>query len=118
MLDKIPADPAKPRGRQRHPRPSRLDAADPLLTAHESAAEAGCSIAAWWRGVRAEYLPAPYYVAPTLPRWRRSEIKAAVEALRARPSEAVAARRAAKLAREVVARTANTEPNGPDRQAL
>jgi predicted DNA-binding transcriptional regulator AlpA len=100
MSDEIPSDPLNSRGRPKHPRPSRLSCEDPLLTAHESAAEAGCSIAAWWRGVRAEYFPLPYYVAPTLPRWRRSEIRAAIAKLRRRPAEAVAQRRADKLARD------------------
>ncbi len=55
---------------------------DPLLAARESAMEAGQSISSFWRNVRAGRLPQPIYVSPRCPRWRRSEILAALEALR------------------------------------
>src|SRR5271168_1698704 len=90
---------SKPRGRPRHPRPNRLETADPLLTAHEAAAEVGSSIASWWRGVAAERWPKPLYPSPQSPRWRRSEIFAALEKTRALPSEAVAERVAARNAK-------------------
>lgn len=71
---------------------------DPALTAPEGADLVGLSIAAFWRGVASGRLPAPVYPAPKAPRWRRSELLAALEVTRALPREAMAARRAAKLA--------------------
>lgn len=71
---------------------------DPFLTAPEAAESVGLSIAAFWRGVASGRLPAPVYPAPKAPRWRRSELLAALEATRALPREAMAQRRAAKLA--------------------
>ena len=55
---------------------------DPLLTAREAAAERSQSLSTFWRDVRAGRLPAAIYVSPRCPRWRRSEILAALEALR------------------------------------
>jgi predicted DNA-binding transcriptional regulator AlpA len=71
-----------------------------MLTAETAAAEVGLSLPAFWRGVAAGRLPAPLYPAPRAPRWRRSELHAALEATRALPAEAKAARRAARLAAE------------------
>jgi predicted DNA-binding transcriptional regulator AlpA len=56
---------------------------DPLLTAREAAAERGQALSTFWRDVRAGRIPAAIYVSPRCPRWRRSEILAALEALRA-----------------------------------
>jgi len=56
---------------------------DPLLTAAEAAAERGQAISTFWRDVRAGRVPPAYYVSPRCPRWRRSEIRAALEACRA-----------------------------------
>jgi predicted DNA-binding transcriptional regulator AlpA len=56
---------------------------DPLLDARESAAETGRGLSTFWRDVRARRLPPPYRVTPKCPRWRRSELRAAVEACRA-----------------------------------
>lgn len=70
---------------------------DPLLTADESAKEVGLSLPAFWRAVASHRLPSPYYPAPRAPRWRASELRAALEATRALPREAMATRRAAKL---------------------
>jgi hypothetical protein len=47
--------------------------------------------------VAARRLPRPLYPLPRAPRWRRSELRAALEATRALPAEAKAARRAARL---------------------
>ena len=55
---------------------------DPLLTAAESAAETGRGLSTFWRDVRAGRLPPAYYVTPRCPRWRRSELRAAVNACR------------------------------------
>jgi predicted DNA-binding transcriptional regulator AlpA len=55
---------------------------DPLLTAREAAAERGQAVSTFWRDVRAGRVPAAIYVSPRCPRWRRSEILAALEALR------------------------------------
>jgi hypothetical protein len=48
-------------------------------------------------------LPAPVYVAPRAPRWFRSELIAALEATRALPRDAAAARRAARIASSAAA---------------
>ena len=74
--------------------------ADPLLPPKQAAAAAGCSIAALWRGVASDRFPLPVYPAPRAPRWYLSEIRAALEKTRALPSEAMAARRAARIARD------------------
>jgi hypothetical protein len=57
------------------------------------------SLAAFWRGVRDGRFPAPFYPAPRAPRWRKSELRCALEALRRTPAEAVADHRASRLAR-------------------
>lgn len=70
---------------------------DPLLSAREGAAEVHLSLAAFWRAVAARRLPPPLYPLPRAPRWRRSELHAALDVTRALPAEAKAARRAARL---------------------
>ncbi len=69
-----------------------------LLTAEQTAEFLHCSIAAVWRAVASGRLPAPFYPVPRAPRWDRTELRAALEATRALPREAMAARREAKLA--------------------
>jgi predicted DNA-binding transcriptional regulator AlpA len=54
-----------------------------LLTAAEAAAERGQAISTFWRDVRAGRVPPAYYVSSRCPRWRRSELRAALEACRA-----------------------------------
>ncbi len=56
---------------------------DPLLTAAEAAVETGRGLSTFWRDVRAGRVPPAYYVTPRCPRWRCSELRAAVEACRA-----------------------------------
>lgn len=56
---------------------------DPLLTAAEAAVERGQALSTFWRDVRAGRVPPAYYVSPRCPRWRRSELRAALEACRA-----------------------------------
>ena len=58
----------------------RATASDPLLMAEEAAAETGRAISTFWRDVKRGVLPAPYYVTPRAPRWRLSELRAAVDA--------------------------------------
>jgi predicted DNA-binding transcriptional regulator AlpA len=58
----------------------RASATDPLLTAEEAAAETGRAVSTFWRDVKRGILPAAYYVTPRAPRWRQSELRAAVEA--------------------------------------
>ena len=72
---------------------------DPLLNAESSAAEVELSLPAFWKAVASRRLPAPFYPAPRAPRWRRSELLAALEATRALPAEAKASRRKAMLAK-------------------
>jgi predicted DNA-binding transcriptional regulator AlpA len=56
---------------------------DPLVDARAAAAETGRGLSTFWRDVRAGRLPPAYYVTPRCPRWRRSELRAAVDACRA-----------------------------------
>ena len=58
---------------------------DPLLTAAEAAAERGQAISTFWRDVGAERVPPAYYISPRCPRWRRSELRAGIDACRALP---------------------------------
>jgi predicted DNA-binding transcriptional regulator AlpA len=53
---------------------------DPLLTATESAAERGQAVSTFWRDVKAGRVPPAYYITPHAPRWRRSALRASVEA--------------------------------------
>lgn len=53
---------------------------DPLLTAAEGAAELNIAKSTFWDGVRDGRLPKPVYVARRCPRWRRSELLAAIAA--------------------------------------
>jgi predicted DNA-binding transcriptional regulator AlpA len=69
---------------------------DPLLPAREAADEVGLSLAGFWRAVAAGRLPAPLYPSPKTPRWRASELRAALEQTRCLPRVAAARRRAAK----------------------
>jgi predicted DNA-binding transcriptional regulator AlpA len=71
---------------------------DPLLSAESAAAEVNLALPTFYKQVAAGRFPAPVYSAPRAPRWRRSELIAALEVTRALPSEARAARRAARIA--------------------
>ena len=71
----------------------RASVPDPLLTAEESAAETGRAISTFWRDVKRGLLPAPYYVTPRSPRWRQSELRAAVDAAPRAPTAATSAPR-------------------------
>jgi predicted DNA-binding transcriptional regulator AlpA len=62
--------------------PHRLNCDDPLLTVTEAAAESGRAASTFRRDVRQGTMPPAIYVLPRCPRWRRSEIRAAVEACR------------------------------------
>ena len=67
----------------RRPKPVGYVCDDPLLTAREAAAETGRALSTFWRDVKNGLLPQPYRVLPRTPRWRRSELRAAVNACRA-----------------------------------
>jgi predicted DNA-binding transcriptional regulator AlpA len=58
---------------------------DPLLNVREAAAECGLALSTFWRDLRTGKLPPPYYVTPRCPRWRRSELRAAVDAASRHP---------------------------------
>lgn len=89
--------PSKPRGIEAMAK--KYTPADPLLSADEAAAEAGCSLPTFWRGVKDGRFPNPFYPAARAPRWRRSEIHTALEATRMKPSEAMNKRRMARIER-------------------
>ena len=57
---------------------------DPLLTAAEAATERGQALSTFWRDVAAGRLPPAFYISPRCPRWRRSELRAGIEACRAK----------------------------------
>jgi predicted DNA-binding transcriptional regulator AlpA len=61
---------------------------DPLLTAAEAAAERRQAVSTFWRDVKRGLVPPAIYVSPRCPRWRRSEIRAALEACRRAPRPA------------------------------
>ena len=75
--------PPRHRDRGRARRKAEYVPDDPLLTAAEAAAERGQALSTFWRDVRAGRVPPAYYVSPRCPRWRRSELRAALEACRA-----------------------------------
>jgi predicted DNA-binding transcriptional regulator AlpA len=56
---------------------------DRLLTAAEGAAETGGALSTVWRDVKRGVLPPASCVTSCAPRWRRSELRATVEACRA-----------------------------------
>ncbi len=58
----------------------RASVSDPLLTAEEGAPETGRAVSTFWRDVKRGVLPAPYYITARAPRWRLSELRAAVAA--------------------------------------
>lgn len=62
---------------------ARALAADPMLTAEEAAAEAGVALSTWWKHVKSGRFPAPSYPLPRCPRWRRSDVRAALSTPRA-----------------------------------
>jgi predicted DNA-binding transcriptional regulator AlpA len=66
---------------------------DRLLDASALAELLGAHPCTVWRSVKEGRLPRPLYIAPTAPRWRESEVWAALEATRADPSESKVARR-------------------------
>jgi hypothetical protein len=78
---------ASSRARQRRKPSYQPD--DPLLDAREAAAERGQALSTFWRDVAAGRVSPAYYVSPRCPRWRRSELRAGVEACRA-PAKPVA----------------------------
>ncbi len=61
---------------------SKYEPTDPLVNASEGAVETGRARSTFWRDVKAGLLPRPFYVTPRSPRWRLSELRAAVEATR------------------------------------
>jgi predicted DNA-binding transcriptional regulator AlpA len=77
-----------PQRRKRARRKPEYIPADPLLTAAEAAAERGQALSTFWRDVAAGRVPAAFYVSPRCPRWRLSELRAALESCRAAPKGA------------------------------
>jgi predicted DNA-binding transcriptional regulator AlpA len=58
----------------------------------------GISVPSVWRGVSAGRLPSPSYPTPQAARWDLEELDRAMETLKAKPREAMASRRAARIA--------------------
>ncbi len=57
---------------------------DPLLSPAEAAMERGQAVSTFWRDVSLGRVPPAIYVTERRPRWRRSEIIAALEKNRAK----------------------------------
>lgn len=57
---------------------------DPLLSPAEAAMERGQAVSTFWRDVKLGRIPKAIYVTERRPRWRRSEIIAALEQNRAK----------------------------------
>lgn len=72
--------------------PSEMTA-EPLVTVEKLVEVTDSSVHTIWRAVNSGRIPRPIYVAPRAPRWKLSEVLAALEATRATPAEARAARR-------------------------
>ena len=66
---------------------------DGLIDSQAAVDFLGVSLSTLWRQVKDKRLPAPVYVAERSPRWRRSELLAALEAQRMTPTEHRIARR-------------------------
>ena len=79
-IQNAPPDTPRRTARRANRAEARALAADPLLTAAEAAAETGRALSTFWRDVKRGTLPPAYYVTPRSPRWRFSELRAAVEA--------------------------------------
>lgn len=67
----------QPKVRRRSQRPDYI-VEDPLLSAKEAAAESGRGVSTFWRDCRVGRLPPPIYISKKAPRWRRSELRAAI----------------------------------------
>lgn len=80
-MDQLP--PTSIADRKRTRRKAEYVPDDPLLTAAESAAERGQALSTFWRDVKAGRVPPAYYVSQRCPRWRRSELRAGLDACRA-----------------------------------
>jgi len=79
-MQDAPPDTPRRTARRANRAEARALAPDPLLTAEEAAAETGRALSTFWRDVKRGNLPPAYYVTPRSPRWRMSELRAAVEA--------------------------------------
>ena len=83
MTLEVLAGPKRNRGRKPRPGPKpTYVAADPLLSVEEASAEVNVAKSTFWREVKAGRMPAPIHVTPKCPRWKRSELRAAIEAKR------------------------------------
>ena len=77
-IQNAPPDTPRRIARRANRAEARTLAADPLLDARESAAEAGVALSTWWKWVKLGRFPAPAYPLPRCPRWRRSDVRAAL----------------------------------------
>lgn len=69
-----------------------MNTPDTPLPPRAAARDVGVSLPTFWRMVAAGRLPAPFYPSPRCPRWSPAELRAAVEATRSTPREALATR--------------------------
>jgi predicted DNA-binding transcriptional regulator AlpA len=69
-----------------------------FVNVRDVAERLGISVPSVWRNVASGRLPTPCYPSPGAARWDLAELDLAMEALKARPQEAMAARRAARIA--------------------
>lgn len=78
LIQNTPPDTPRRTARRANRAEARALAADPLLNAEEAAAEAGVALSTWWKWVKLGRFPAPAYPLPRCPRWRRSDVRAAL----------------------------------------
>lgn len=72
------SDSVAPRKRNRRDPAPDYRPDDPLIVAREGAKETGRALSTFWRDVKVGRLPKPIYVNPRSPRWRLSELRAAL----------------------------------------
>jgi predicted DNA-binding transcriptional regulator AlpA len=92
--------PSKARPQSPRAPPEPVETTFALLPPKTAAAAVGLSLPAFWKQVREARLPAPLYPSPRSPRWVLAELREALLKTRCLPSNAMAARRQARITRE------------------
>ena len=88
----------EPRNRRERRVAASAKATRRWVNVDEVADHPGISVPSVWRGVRDGRLPKPSYPTPQAARWNIDELDAAMGELKALPRDAMAARRAGRIA--------------------